>query len=474
MFLRGLGGYALSIPFLESLAPKAHAATATPPMRFSMMFSRFGRDMSQWYPNVPDSAMIRFDGGLAKSFADLPKPLSYILNSAYNPVLSKVALIRGLDCLSTSGNHNAAVPTTGSSQDPGGASGFGYSIDSVLEESQKYYPTLPRLGALRTAPYATQPFSEFTSFSYTSKVKQGQLINYAWNPLDIYNSLLNPQNNQLIDQRNGKIRSVTDVVMDNFSKTMNSRAISSDDKRRLENYMTLQSEIHNQMAVVAPQCGMAQAPGSPTIANEIHKAMIKLEVAALACGVTKIVMHSLLHNNDVEEPHWHDYAHGGEYTINPATGRSFHSEYNRYTMDLVAYYLNTLDSVQESNGTLLDNTLFIYSSEDGTGSHEHFDLPVLVAGAKGKLKTGYFIDYRPRPFVPIINQREKQMLYAGRPYNSMLVTAFKALGLGEADYQKFGMQGFGRYDMYPSKLAEAYRPFLGSGVNTPLPFLYQG
>ena len=472
MFLQGLGGYALAIPFLPSLASKAHAADAVPPLRFSMMFARFGRDMSQWYPNLPDSAMQNVGGAFVKSLADIPKPISYSLGAGFNPVLSKIALIRGLDSVSTNGMHNRSVPTTGSAFDPSAANGFGYSIDAVLEESRKFYPNLPRIGALRTCPHTTQPFHDFVSFSYTSKVSLGQMINYAWNPQQVYSSLLDPQNHALIDQRNGKIRSVTDVVLDSYQKTINSKAISAQDKQRLENYMNLQSEVHAAMAVQSPQCGIAGAPVDSKVYSEIHKAMIKLEVAALACGTTKIVMHSLGHNGDVESPQWHDHAHGGEYTINPASGRSFHSEYAKYTMDLVAYYLTALDSIQDSNGTLLDNTLFIYSNEDGTGSHEHFDLPVVVAGAKGKLKTGYFIDYRPRPFVPLINPREKQMLYAGRPYNSLLVTAFKALGLGPADYQKFGMQGFGRYDRFPDRAKEAYRPFLGSAVNDPLPFLY--
>jgi len=96
---------------------------------------------------------------------------------------------------------------------------------------------------------------------------------------------------------------------------------------------------------------------------------------------------------------------------------------------------------------------------------------VLVAGAKGRFNTGYLIDYRPRPLVSMFPGKPKQIIYAGRPYNGLLVSAFKALGLSEPDYQRFGMQGFGRYDQHRADLATHYQPFMGARVNDTLPFL---
>jgi hypothetical protein len=142
-------------------------------------------------------------------------------------------------------------------------------------------------------------------------------------------------------------------------------------------------------------------------------------------------------------------------------------------MDLVAYFLSEMDQVNDINGTLLDNTLFLYGNEDGTGSHEHYDLPVIVAGGQDKLRLGQFIDYRPRPFVKLID-RDKQAINAGRPYNSMLVTAFQTLGLQPKDYQKFGVTGFGRYDRPHPSAGTYYNQFMGSKLNDPLPYLWKG
>lgn len=91
--------------------------------------------------------------------------------------------------------------------------------------------------------------------------------------------------------------------------------------------------------------------------------MIKLEVAALACGITKIAMHSIAHsNNNGVDNEWHNHAHGGEFTVNGSTGSSYLSEYNKWNMDLVAFFLNELNQVSDVNGTLLDNTLFLYGN----------------------------------------------------------------------------------------------------------------
>jgi hypothetical protein len=421
MFLKGLGGYALSVPLLPSLLSKAYANTQAPSLRFAMILGKLGRDMSQWYPNIPPNQMNAVSGGFAMPLSQISKPISYCIGSSFDPVLNKMSLIRGLDSMSTQGNHNASLPTTGSSLDPKSSVGFGYSIDCVLEESKKFYPNIPNLGALRTCPDISHPYHEFASFSWTSKTVQGQLINPEWNPQDVYNRILNPAGIQATNAKNGRLRSVTDLVTENFKQVMNGRAIGSEDKLRLDNYM-----------------------------------------------------HSIAHSGDTFEPMWHQYAHGGEYSVNPSTGRSYLSEYCKYNMDLVAYFLTEMDRVSEPNGgTLLDNTFFLYGNEDGTGSHEHFDLPVIVAGAKGKIRTGQFIDYRSRPFFPLIS-REKQIINAGRPYNSMLVTAFQALDLSPQNYQKFGQAGFGRYDK-PAVLAGSYyNQFLGARVNDPLPYLYTG
>ena len=49
-FLRGVGGVMVGLPFLESLAPKAHAQAAAGIKRFGVFFCCNGVNMNQWFP----------------------------------------------------------------------------------------------------------------------------------------------------------------------------------------------------------------------------------------------------------------------------------------------------------------------------------------------------------------------------------------------------------------------------------------
>jgi len=66
-----------------------------------------------------------------------------------------------------------------------------------------------------------------------------------------------------------------------------------------------------------------------------------------------------------------------------------------YHITMFAYYLNKLRSIQDGDGTLLDHTLLLYGSNmSNSNLHNHFPLPVLVAGgASGQLKGGRHLKY---------------------------------------------------------------------------------
>jgi hypothetical protein len=66
-----------------------------------------------------------------------------------------------------------------------------------------------------------------------------------------------------------------------------------------------------------------------------------------------------------------------------------------YHVTMFAYYLNKLRSIPDGDGTLLDHTLLLYGSNmSNSNLHNHFPLPVLVAGgASGQLKGGRHLKY---------------------------------------------------------------------------------
>lgn len=106
---------------------------------------------------------------------------------------------------------------------------------------------------------------------------------------------------------------------------------------------------------------------------------------ALACGQTRIAVLKI----GREEPH-HQYSHWA------SDGGNLHAGLLEVEAAMDQHYLNFLgylDSFQEGSGTLLDNTVVVFSSEVsndyGNGQHGTKDMPVWLAGGLGgKIKTG--------------------------------------------------------------------------------------
>jgi hypothetical protein len=62
---------------------------------------------------------------------------------------------------------------------------------------------------------------------------------------------------------------------------------------------------------------------------------------------------------------------------------------SRFKVRRFAYLVNALKSVATPNGTLLDESLVLYASENGDGdSHQRKRMPTLIAGHAGGFETG--------------------------------------------------------------------------------------
>jgi hypothetical protein len=71
---------------------------------------------------------------------------------------------------------------------------------------------------------------------------------------------------------------------------------------------------------------------------------------------------------------------------------------NTYHATLLAYFLDKLRSTPDGDGNLLDHSMILYgSSMSNPNEHNHFPLPLLVAGgASGKLEGGRHLKFPER------------------------------------------------------------------------------
>jgi hypothetical protein len=87
---------------------------------------------------------------------------------------------------------------------------------------------------------------------------------------------------------------------------------------------------------------------------------------------------------DAPDPH-----HATSHHQNDAKKIEALTRIQNYHITIFAYYLNKLRSIPDGEGTLLDHTLLLYGSNmSNSNLHNHFPLPVLVAGGAGQIKGG--------------------------------------------------------------------------------------
>ena len=93
---------------------------------------------------------------------------------------------------------------------------------------------------------------------------------------------------------------------------------------------------------------------------------------------------------DVSEGHHHLSHHKGDEGMIDKIRKI-----NRFQSEMLADLLFKMDSIQESNGSLLDNSMIVFGSAIADGNrHNHHDLPIILAGGgAGSLNPGRHISY---------------------------------------------------------------------------------
>ena len=87
-------------------------------------------------------------------------------------------------------------------------------------------------------------------------------------------------------------------------------------------------------------------------------------------------------------------------------------------MSLAHHLLSKLDSIQEGDGTLLDNCMIVYGSGIADGNaHAHDDLPIAMFGSGGgSIDTGRYIRLRNK--TPLTNLYCSMLERMGAPVDS--------------------------------------------------------
>jgi hypothetical protein len=236
------------------------------------------------------------------------------------------------------------------------------------------------------------------------------------------------------DKLRARRKSVLDAVGKRYEAL--TPRLGAEDRVKLQQHLAAIRDVENRLdnpgAVLGGYCQLPNM-GTPIDLNDpnnfpvIGKLHMDLLVMALACDLTRVatLQWSASTNNRPYPFLSYDDGSGPKPILDDehVMGHQPDSDTNtwnklrvirRWYMEQFAYLLKQLDSIQEGDGTMLDNTVVLLSSEIAHGNtHSHMDMPFLLAGSGG----GYFKTGRRLDFQGTV------------PHNNLLVSIQNAMGI---------------------------------------------
>ncbi|HEX2876448.1 MAG TPA: DUF1552 domain-containing protein [Polyangiaceae bacterium] len=442
LFLTG-AATTLALPFLPSAlwTRRATAAACAAPRRFMAWMVPNGMVMNNWTPAITGTDW------------EMPSILAPLM-----PVRKKIMVLTGLDHQQTAepgsppGGHGAGtgcflnmIPVFGHLTDAART-----SLDQVLlpalNSAECGTPLLPNLniglqGDNGLCDRASCDFSRAISWI------KGKPQPNLYDPRAVFDRLFSGFDapaagmpDAVAEQRKAEHKSVLDAVLGDI-QSLNVK-LSKGDKDKLDEYATslraLEGRLDNMgtgracekpaQPAASPPLNQERGITPTTVVQQHTPIFVELMALAFTCDITRSLTFMLgngTSNNDFQfligasTPH-----HGTSHHNNEASKLADLTKIGIWEMQQVATLLSKLDAAQDADGsTVLDNTTFYLSSDIGDGNaHNHWDMPVLLAGgAGGKLKLdGSHVNYTPGLKFPRPLVGPRSDVHTGRALVSIL------------------------------------------------------
>lgn len=398
--LRGVGT-AIALPMLEIMQPSARAAEKQPPLRTAFLFVPNGKHMPLWKPEATGKDFV-----LPKTLEPLAK-----VKDKFN-VLSNLALDGARAHGDGPGDHarSAAAFLTGAHPKKTGGADIhnGISIDQAIAEavgSQTRFASL-ELG-LEGSSQAGECDSGY-SCAYVSNLAWRNSTSPIANEIDpsaVFDRLFSSLDSgtAAAAARQSHRKSVLDFALQDANRLH--ATLGAADRRKLDEYLYSVREIESRLVRSEKRDvgnqgipNYSRPSGIPRELDDHARLMLDMLVLAFQTDSTRVA--SMMFGNGgsprsypqlgVPEAH-HGLSHHGK---SPAKQAKL-AKIDYYHVQKLAYFLESLDSIQEGDSTLLDNSLILYGSGISDGDkHNHDDLPILLAGrGGGRVRSGQHIEY---------------------------------------------------------------------------------
>jgi hypothetical protein len=383
-FIKNLGLSTASLPFLLGLPSLGLASPARPRQRLVIMFSPNGTIPSSFWPD---------EIGKDFTFKEIMTPLEsfkdrmLILRGLANKIRGDGdGHMRGMSCLLTAIELFPGNVQGGSDTPAGWASGI--SIDQEIKDFlQSREETRTRFGSLEFGVGVTDRADPWTRMSYGGPNKPIAPIS---DPYQMYQKLYGQQK----DKEN--LRSVLDDVRDDLKKVR--KLISAEDRKLLQEHESLvvqmEKEVNeagrHKLRVLPPtlESGVSdQNDNVPRLSRMQIDLLVNSFVNDMArvatLQYTKSVGQACMNWLGIKENH-HSLSH--EPDKNEDAQQKL-IKINTWFCGELRYLVEKLANTPEpgGSGTLLDNTLVVWTNELGKGNtHTLHSIPfVLIGGGFG-------------------------------------------------------------------------------------------
>ena len=391
-FVRGLGLSAAALPFLGNLPSLSAAPPPRRKQRLVIIFSPDGVVPSTFWPD---------EVGEKFTFKDSLKPLepfknrTLVLNGIHDHVRGDGdSHMRGIGCLLT-GVELLPGNVQGGSDTPAGWSS-GISIDQEIKNFLQADPlTRTRFGSLEFGVMVPERADTWTRMSYAGPNKPVSPID---NPYQMFSRLYG----QAKDQES--LQSVLDDLQEDLKKVR--AQVGREDRRILEEHTTLVREMEAELRSNKAGIDHPVPVIEPGVRRDndnmprISKLQIDLLVNSFAADFARVA--TLQYTNSVGQARFrwlkieegqHDLSHEPD---SDASAQEKLTRINAWYAEQVAYLAKRLSETAEPDGqgTLLDNTVIVWTNELGKGnSHTLENIPFVLVGGGLGLKTGRSLKY---------------------------------------------------------------------------------
>ncbi len=207
------------------------------------------------------------------------------------------------------------------------------------------------------------------------------------------------------EERRAALRSrasLLDAFSDDIARLKG--AVGTGDRARVDQYLDSIREVERQIqraeagAADNPMPDLDRPVGVPAAFADHARLLFDLQLLAFQGDITRVVTFQFtreLSNRTYPEIGVADAHHPTSHHGNDPEKVAKIAKINTFHVSLFAEFLQKLKATPEGDGSLLDNTVYLYGSGMGNSSlHDHVNLPILVVGgAATGMKGGRHIRY---------------------------------------------------------------------------------